>query len=141
MSRPSTADRLSSRLYYGWVVVGVTFFTLLVAAGVRSAPAVLIVPLEREFGWSRAEIALPISVGLLLYGLIGPFSAGFVERFGLRAVMLTALALFGAGFGLTPLAGSTTTLLSLWGLMCLAAALTVLWVTAPPRPVFAEAAG
>ena len=117
MSRRPTADRLSSRLHYGWIVVGVTFLTLLVAAGVRSAPGVLIVPLEREFGWSRAAIALPISVGLLLYGLIGPFSAGFVERFGLRAVMLTALALFGLGFGLTPLAGSTTTLLLLWGLM------------------------
>ena len=111
------AKLAAGRLHYGWVAVAVTFCTLLVAAGVRSAPGVLIVPLEQEFGWSRAAIALPISIGLLLYGLIGPFSAGFIDRFGLRAVMLTALALFGIGFGLTPLASSTWTLLLLWGLL------------------------
>ncbi len=111
------AKLAAGRLHYGWVAVGVTFLTLLVAAGVRSAPGVLIVPLEQEFGWSRAAIALPISIGLLLYGIIGPFSAGFVDRFGLRAVMLAALMLFGAGFGLTPLAGSTWTLMLLWGVL------------------------
>ncbi len=111
------AKLAAGRLHYGWVAVGVTFLTLLVAAGVRSAPGVLIVPLEQEFGWSRAAIALPISIGLLLYGIIGPFSAGFVDRFGLRAVMLAALMLFGAGFGLTPLAGSSWTLMLLWGVL------------------------
>jgi sugar phosphate permease len=105
------------RLHYGWVAVGVTFLTLLVAAGIRSAPGVLLVPLEQEFGWSRATVALPVSVGLLLYGLIGPFSAGFIDRFGLRAVMLAALALFGLGFGLTPLVHHTWQLVLLWGLL------------------------
>ena len=106
----------ASRLHYGWIAVGVTFFTLLVAAGIRSAPGVLLVPLEHEFGWSRATVALPVSIGLLLYGLIGPFSAGFMERFGLRPVMLAALALFGLGFGLTPLIHHTWQLVLLWGL-------------------------
>ena len=36
-----------SGLFYGWVVVGVTVATLLVSAGIRAAPGVLIVP------WSR----------------------------------------------------------------------------------------
>ena len=109
------AKLVAGRLHYGWIAVGVTFLTLLVAAGVRSAPGVLIVPLEQEFGWSRAAIALPISIGLLVYGLIGPFSAGFIDRFGLRAVMLAALAIFALGFGLTPLAHSTWALILLWG--------------------------
>jgi len=45
------------RLHYGWVVAGVTWFTLLAAAGFRSTPGVLIVPLQHEFGWSRATTA------------------------------------------------------------------------------------
>ncbi len=111
-------DKLTAGpLHYGWIAVGVTFLTLLASAGVRSAPGVLIVPLEQEFGWSRASIALPISVALLVYGIIGPFSAGFIERFGLRAVMLTALAVFSLGFGLTPLVHSTSALILLWGLL------------------------
>ena len=51
-------------IHYGWVVVSVTFLTLLVTAAAMSTPGVMIVPLENEFGWSDAQIssalALPI---------------------------------------------------------------------------------
>jgi predicted MFS family arabinose efflux permease len=107
----------ASRLHYAWVVAAVSFLTLLVAAGIRSAPGVLLVPLELDFGWSRATIALPISLGLLLYGLVGPFSAGFIERFGLRAVMLSAVVMFEIGFGLTPWISAAWQLLLLWGVL------------------------
>jgi len=53
------------RLHYGWVVAAVTFAALLVSAGIRAAPGVLIVPLEDEFHWSRATISLAIGVTLL----------------------------------------------------------------------------
>ena len=56
----------------------------LAAAGVRSTPGVLIVPLETEFGWSRATISFAVAVNIVLYGLIGPFAAALLERFGLR---------------------------------------------------------
>jgi sugar phosphate permease len=112
-----TAKPAGGRLHYGWVVAAVTFLTLLASAGIRSASGVLIVPLEQEFGWSRAAIALPISIGLLVYGLVGPFAAGFIERFGPRAVMLAALGVFSLGFGLTPLAHSIPALILLWGLL------------------------
>jgi sugar phosphate permease len=111
------AKLASGSLHYGWIAVGVTFFTLLVGAGIRSAPTVLLVPLEQEFGWSAATVSLPVSVGLLLYGLIGPFSAGFMERFGVRAVMLVALGLMMLGFGVTPFITASWQLLPLWGVV------------------------
>ena len=55
-------------------------------------PGVLIVPLEAEFGWSRATISFAIGVNIFLYGLIGPFAAAVMDRFGLRRTMLAALA-------------------------------------------------
>ncbi|MHC5544390.1 MFS transporter, partial [Singulisphaera rosea] len=67
-------------LHYAWIVAALTFLVLLATAGVRATPSVLIVPLEREFGWSRATISLAISVNLVLYGLIGPFAAALMER-------------------------------------------------------------
>jgi predicted MFS family arabinose efflux permease len=103
------------RLHYGWVVAGVTFFVLLVASGVRGAPSVLIVPLEQEFGWSRAGISLPISIGLLVYGIVGPFSAAFIDRFGMRVVVLAALALLLIGFAPTVLISDSWQLIPLWG--------------------------
>jgi SNF family Na+-dependent transporter len=62
------------KLHYGWIIVGVAFMAMLVAAGTRSVPSVLIVPLEHEFGWSRATISFAIAVQLMLFGVIGPFS-------------------------------------------------------------------
>jgi predicted MFS family arabinose efflux permease len=106
-----------ARLHYAWIVAAISFLTLLVAAGIRSAPGVLLVPLEQTFGWTHATLALPISIGLLLYGLVGPFSAGFIERFGLRPIMLVALVMFDVGFGLTPFITSPWQLLLLWGVL------------------------
>ncbi len=85
------------RGHYGWVVVGITFLTLLAAAGVRASAGVLIVPLEQEFGWDRATISAAISLNLLLYGLIGPFGAALVEKVGLRRIMVLALVLTAIG--------------------------------------------
>ena len=52
------ATVLRDRLHYAWIVAGVGFLTLLVVAGIRATPSVLIVPLEHEFGWSRDRITL-----------------------------------------------------------------------------------
>jgi sugar phosphate permease len=106
----------ASRVHYGWVAVAVTFLTLVIAAGIRSSAGVLIVPLETEFGWSRATVSFPIALGLLLYGLVGPFSAGMMDRIGVRATMLWALALMFVGYSLTPFIQSSWQLVPLWGL-------------------------
>src|SRR6266568_4997980 len=84
------------RIHYGWYVVGATFLVLLVSAAIRATPGVLIVPLERELGWSRATISGAISVNLLLYGLMGPFCAAIAERFGVRRTLAAAMALLSA---------------------------------------------
>jgi sugar phosphate permease len=96
---------LSKHLYYGWVVVGVVFVALLVSAGVRAAPTVLVNPLETELGWSRATISFAVSVGLLLYGLSGPVSGWLMDRFGPKRLTLAGLAIIGT----STLAGATVT--------------------------------
>ena len=105
------------KLHYAWIVAGVTFLTLLVAAGLRATPGVLIVPLEAEFGWSRATISFAIGLNIFLYGLIGPFAAAVMDRFGLRRTMLAALACITAGVALTPLMTRPWQLVVLWGMV------------------------
>jgi MFS family permease len=105
------------KLHYAWVVAAVTFLTLLVAAGLRSTPGVLIVPLEAEFGWSRATISFAVGLNIFLYGLIGPFAVAVMDRFGLRRTMLAALALIAAGVALTPLMTQPWQLVLLWGVV------------------------
>ncbi|NVN87416.1 MAG: MFS transporter [Rhodopseudomonas sp.] len=78
-------------IHYGWVMVGVTFLTALVSAGAVGAPGVFIVPLQKEFGWSTAEISSALSVRFVLFGLMAPFAAALMNRYGLRNVALSAL--------------------------------------------------
>src|SRR5215831_9876112 len=109
--------RNPTRLHYGWVVAAVTFVVLLLAAGIRAAPSVLIVPLEDEFHWPRSVISFAVGVNLLLYGLVGPFAAALMDRFGVRRTMAMALAATAAGVALTPLMRQSWQLVLLWGVV------------------------
>ncbi len=104
-------------IHYAWIVAAVTFLTLLTTAGVRSTPGILIVPLEHEFGWSRATISLAVSVNLLLYGLMGPFAAAFFVRFGVRRTMVTAMLLLCCGVSATTLMTKPWHMVLVWGVV------------------------
>nr|WP_294811101.1 MFS transporter [uncultured Sphingomonas sp.] len=78
---------------YASIVVGVTFLALLVSAGLRSAPGVMMLPLEQHFGWDRATISAAAAIGILLYGLVGPFAAALMLSIGIKRTMLGGLVL------------------------------------------------
>jgi sugar phosphate permease len=103
------------RRHYAWLIVAVTFVTLITTAGFRATPGVLIVPLQNEFGWSRGTISIGISVGLLMFGLTAPFSAALMERFGVRRVMLVALVVIAVGASATAAMTEAWQFIFLWG--------------------------
>src|SRR6266851_2657162 len=105
------------RLHYAWIVAGFTFFALLASAGIRATNALLVLPLEHDFGWDRATVSLALSVNLLLYGLCGPFAGALMARFGVRRVMLVALATLAVGVGLSSLMQTSWQLVALWGVL------------------------
>src|SRR2546430_1319973 len=84
-------------IHYGWVMVGVTFLTALISAGTVGAPGVFIVPLQKEFGWTTAEISSALSIRFILFGLMAPFAAALLNRYGLRNVTLSALLVVASG--------------------------------------------
>lgn len=102
---------------YAFVVVGVIFVSLLIAAGLRSAPSVLMLPLEDAFGWRRDTISLAAAIGIFLYGLAGPFAASLMERVGLRRTLLAALALMSASTALSLLMTEPWHLVATWGVL------------------------
>jgi MFS family permease len=114
---PASKPNFRSRMHYAWMIAGVTFLTLLITAGIRSTPGILIVPLEHEFGWSRATISIAVSVNLLLYGLMGPFAAAFFDRFGVRRTMAIALLLLALGVSLTTLMTKPWHMMLIWGVV------------------------
>ncbi|MSO43493.1 MAG: MFS transporter [Candidatus Planktophila sp.] len=106
-----------TKLHPAWIAAIVTFFTLVATAGFRSAPSVLIVPLEDAFGWNREEISLAISVNVLLYGLTAPFAAALMERFTVRKVIMGALATVSIGAFLTTQIHAPWQLVATWGVI------------------------
>src|SRR5205085_3487155 len=110
-----SARLAARRVHYAWVIIALPFVVIVVTAGVRATPGVLIVPFENEFHWSRATISFAIGVNLLVYGLVGPFAAAAMDRFGVRRTITSSLAVAAAGLALTPLMYHPWQLILLWG--------------------------
>ncbi|HSX74082.1 MAG TPA: MFS transporter, partial [Shinella sp.] len=104
-------------LHYGWVVAATTFLTMLATAGAMGSAGVMIQPLHEEFGWDIADISSAMAVRLVLFGLLGPFAAAFMNHFGIRQVVATALALIMGGIVASFFMTEVWQLLVLWGLV------------------------
>ena len=104
-------------IHYGWVVLGATMLLTVITAAAMSTPGVLIVPLEQEFGWTDAQISSALAIRLMLFGLFGPFAAAFMNRYGVRAVMVTAVILISAGFIASFAMTTVWQLILLWGIV------------------------
>ena len=57
---------------------------------------VLLPPISHEFGWARGTVSSAIVIGLWMTGVATPLVGRLVDRFGVRAVALPAIALFSA---------------------------------------------
>jgi MFS family permease len=104
-------------IHYGWVMVGVTFLTALITAGTVGAPGVFIVPLQQEFGWTTAEISSALSIRFILFGLMAPFAAALMNRYGLRNVTLSALLIVASALLASLAMTKVWHLLLLWGVV------------------------
>ena len=112
------ATALAKRgVFYGWAAAGATFLVMLATAGVMGAPGVFIGPLEKEFDWSAADISAALAVRLALYGLIAPFAAAFINRFGVRTVVTAAMLLIAAAILASLAMTELWQLVALWGVI------------------------
>src|SRR5712691_3022827 len=116
-------------IHYGWVMVGVTFLTALISAGTVGAPGVFIVPLQNEFGWTTAEISSALSIRFILFGLMAPFAAALLNRYGLRNVTMSALLVVASGLVLSLAMTKVWQLMLLWGVV-LGATVAARWFAA-----------
>ncbi len=99
------------------LVLLITFVALMVAAGLRSAPGVLMVPLELHFGWNRATTSLTAAIGIFLYGLAGPFAAALMLSFGIRRTMIAGLSLMAAATFVSQWMTASWQYVATWGVL------------------------
>src|SRR5947209_20423417 len=104
-------------IHYGWAMVAATFLTALITAGTVGAPGVFIVPLQQEFGWTTAEISGALSIRFILFGLMAPFAAALLNRYGLRNVTLSALLIVVSALLVSLAMTKVWQLMLLWGVV------------------------
>lgn len=103
--------------HYSWIILAVTFISIIVAGIIRSSAGVFIDPFEQDFGWSRPTISLAFAVSLFLYGFSGPFMAAFVEKYGLKRMMLGSMTLLSIALACTFFMQKEWQLILIWGVM------------------------
>ena len=107
----------AGRVHYAWIVLAVMFSATLAGVGVRAAPGVMIVPLQRAFGWDVSTISGAVSVNIILLGVTAPFLTGLIEVIGLKRMVLLCMGLLIAGTGLSSFMTTPWQLFVTWGFM------------------------
>ena len=116
------AHRLSAYLarrgiHYAWVVMGIAFLTMLLSSSALGLPGAFLRPLSREFGWNTEQISSALAIRFALFGLMGPFAAILMARYGLRRMVCIALVLVASGLSLATRMHALWQLFVLWGLI------------------------
>ncbi|HYZ24949.1 MAG TPA: MFS transporter [Rhodopila sp.] len=117
MIHASLAKACSRRVHYAWIALAVMFFSMLAGVGVRAAPGVMIVPLQRAFGWDVSTISGAVSINIILLGATGPFLTGLMQIVGLKRTLLGCLFILMGGTALSTFMTQPWQLFLTWGVM------------------------
>jgi len=100
-------------VFYGWVIVAVGTVVQTIGSGVGGQGlGAFLVPMEKEFGWSKTALSAGRSLMQLESGLLGPIEGFLVDRLGPRTIMIVGSVIFGLGLVLV---GLTNSLWSYYG--------------------------
>lgn len=125
-----------------WPLVGIASMGLALASSMNILLGVMIVPIEREFGWSRAEISSGTLIVSVMGILFAPAAGYAIDRLGARRIGLAVVAVMTCAIMLL-----STTTANLWhwwlgwGLYAIAATATATVWLAPVSGKFHKGRG
>ena len=96
-------DYARAPIFYGWVLVGVSFVTMAIGVNARTAFSLLFPSILDEFGWERGVTAGAFSFGFLVSALVTPCVGWLTDRRGPRLVIEMGVVLMGSGLLLATL--------------------------------------
>ena len=91
--------RRLSGAFYGWKMVGISFFILTLASLVSfQGTGTFVVALERHFGWSRTLLSGAFALTRVQGAALGPIEGYLIDRFGPRRMVMAGFLVMGIGF-------------------------------------------
>ena len=103
-------------IHYAWAIAAITFLAMLVTSAALGLPGALMQPLAREFGWSTTELSSVFATRFALYGLLGPFAAVVMMRYGISRVVACAAAVIASSLLMGLFIHNLGEAFALWGL-------------------------
>ena len=104
-------------IHYSWVVAAVAFLTMLTASAALGLPGAFLKPFSQEFGWNLEQMSSALAVRFVIFGVMGPFAAVLMARYGLRRIICTAMVLVLTGLTLATQMTALWQLVALWGVV------------------------
>ncbi len=96
---PASGLRPSQGIFYGWWLTGVAAFVMIIGTvPIFQGMTAWFVVLEREFGWSRAQLSLAFSLTRAEGTIMGPLAGYLVDKVGPRRMVFFGLPVMGIGF-------------------------------------------
>ena len=90
---PAVAAPVQPRLYYGWYVVfAAATVTFVEMAGFNTTFSVFVKPMTEEFGWTRTQFSIGVSIGSLLAGILVLGLGRLIDLRGPKYVILGGVA-------------------------------------------------
>ncbi len=99
-----------SGFYYGWVIVSLAFFNLVIAFGIWYSFAVFFIAVMNDLGGTRAASAAIFSIFMMVHALASWPVGFFIDRYGGRKVIPVSAVFVAAGLW------ATSTATQLWHL-------------------------
>jgi len=107
----------SGKIHYAWIILIVTFLSVIIAAVTNTMSGVMMIPFEKEFGWNRASISGAFAICITLVGFSGPFIAGLYQKFSVRKVLLVGMGTLLTAILLTTIMSQIWHLFIIWGII------------------------
>ncbi|MBV9078981.1 MAG: MFS transporter [Methylobacteriaceae bacterium] len=104
-------------IHYGWAMAAVTFLVMVATAAAMGNLGVLLLPVQKEYGWDTASISGALALRLALFGLMAPFAAALIAKYGLKRITTLALTLIVLGLAASTLMTKVWQLWLTWGLL------------------------
>ena len=87
----------ADRLYYGWIIVGVSFLTLFFSLGIRFSFGVFYLAILKAYGWGRGETAGAFSLAMLIHAFFAMVTGNLIDRYGPRKLFPLGAAFLAMG--------------------------------------------
>jgi len=115
-------SNISSRVFYGWRMVGLVSLIRVVGGGLHQFGfTVFFLPISQDLGLSRAATSLAFSLSRAQGAIEAPLVGHLIDRYGPRPIIVTAVFLAGVGYILLSWVNSYASFLTVYlGVICLA---------------------